>query len=88
MIYSFSPELFFKYVAEIMVDMYLHLKTERLSRRAVGLKGAKVMGMLGLTIRLLKLLSQSWKKRKGTLGILDPCQDVAEYQRILSLEHL
>lgn len=34
----FSSEFFLKYVAEIMVDKYLYLKTGILSKRTVGLK--------------------------------------------------
>lgn len=61
----FSSELFLKYVAEIIVDMYLYLKTGILSKRVVGLKGARMRGILGFAVRLLKPLSQSWGEKKG-----------------------
>lgn len=49
-----------------MVDTYLRLKTERLSSRAVGLKKqAKVMGILVVTVRLLRPLSHSSEEKEG-----------------------
>ena len=61
--------------------MYFHLKTERLSRRAVGLKEAKVMDILGLTVRLLKPQSQSWEEKEGhprKFGSLPRCSRVSK----------
>lgn len=72
-----------------MVDMYFHLKSEGLSRRSVSLKKAKMMDIWGLTVRPLKPpTTQSWEEKEEHPRKFGSCQDVAEYQRILSLKHL
>lgn len=56
------------------------MKTERLGRRAVGLKGAKAIGILGLRVGLLKPLSQSWEEKEGhprKVGTLPRCSRVS-----------
>lgn len=61
--------------------MYLYLKTEMFSKRAVGLKGARTMSILGFTVRLLKPLSQSWGKKEGHPGkveTLPRCRTVSK----------
>lgn len=79
--FFFLQNCFLKYVAEIMVDTYLYSKIEMLGKRAVGLKGARTMSILGFTVRLLKPLSLSWGKKEGhprKVGTLPRCRAVSK----------
>jgi len=64
-----------------MIDKYLYLKTGILIKGAVGLKGARMMGILGFAVRLLKPVSQSWGKKERhprKIGALPRCSTVSK----------
>lgn len=71
-----------------MVDTLPVLEDRDAQQEGCCVKGNKDNECFGVHSKTLKASVPILEKRKGTLGRLRPCQDVEQYQRILSLEHL